>query len=316
MVSEERYQQIKSICDEKGYTLLTPREEIMNNQSYVTYICPKHGEYITKVGSIIERKSCYKCSREMAGLKKWRRTEKERHDLLYNRVVEKCEENGYELLTPFESDFMYKSYIQYRCPKHGIKQIRVGNLLSGKKCSDCNLENARKRYQLSKEEVFEQARLVGSNILNPEEYVNNTTKNLIAICPRCGKEFITSLKNLTQHGGQSCPDCTRKESIGERKVRQYLEEKSIRFKQEKWFSDCRDINPLPFDFYLPDQNCCIEFDGKQHYCDNHYFRHGVSKTKDHDGIKTKYCEMNNIKLIRIPYWNINKIDILLNNELA
>lgn len=27
------------------------------------------------------------------------------------------------------------------------------------------------------------------------------------------------------------------------------------------FKNCRDIRPLPFDFYLPKLNTCIEYDG-------------------------------------------------------
>ena len=33
----------------------------------------------------------------------------------------------------------------------------------------------------------------------------------------------------------------------------------------KRLKNCKNINFLPFDFYLSDYHCCIEFDGKQHY---------------------------------------------------
>ena len=314
MVTKERYEQIKSKCDEKGYKLLTPREEIINNQSYITYICPIHGEYTTRVTSLLQNKSCFKCSRRMAGLNRWKHSTKERHDKNYNKVLKICEENGYKLITPYEAEFKIVSYIEYECPKHGIKRMKIGNLYNGKRCPDCNLEKARERYQLSKEEIIEKAKSVGSDILNPEDYINNSVKNLVAICPRCGAKFTTSLKHLVQHGGQHCDDCYRKESVGELKVRQYLELNSYHFIQEKWFADCRDQKPLPFDFYLPEKNCCIEFDGKQHYCDNHYFKR--DNTMNHDKIKTEYCNSNNIKLIRIPYWKMNNIEKILSKELV
>lgn len=69
------------------------------------------------------------------------------------------------------------------------------------------------------------------------------------------------------------------------------------------FDDCRDINLLPFDFYLPDYNLCIEYDGIHHFEINEYFG-GVDRlkyTKKHDKIKNIYCKLNNIKLIRISY---------------
>ena len=36
-----------------------------------------------------------------------------------------------------------------------------------------------------------------------------------------------------------------------------------------------------------------------------------NKNKERDSIKTKYCKDNNINLIRIPYFNYNNIDTIL-----
>ena len=35
----------------------------------------------------------------------------------------------------------------------------------------------------------------------------------------------------------------------------------------------------------------------------------------HDAIKNAYCEDHNIKLIRIPYWELNNVESILNNNL-
>ena len=32
-------------------------------------------------------------------------------------------------------------------------------------------------------------------------------------------------------------------------------------------------------------------------------------------MKTQYCKDNNIKLVRIPYWNFNNIENILKQEL-
>ena len=37
--------------------------------------------------------------------------------------------------------------------------------------------------------------------------------------------------------------------------------------------------------------------------------------KHRDSIKTRYCKDNNIKLIRIPYWEFNDIEKILIKEL-
>ena len=128
--------------------------------------------------------------------------------------------------------------------------------------------------------------------------------------------MTTSIINFTQHGGQLCPKCSHNnESIGESYVRIYLENHKINFEKEKWFPDCRDQNPLPFDFYLPKLNTIIEFDGRQHFDEVDHFHYSLETVQKHDSIKNNYCHDHNINLIRIPYTKMNKIDDILNNKL-
>ena len=61
--------------------------------------------------------------------------------------------------------------------------------------------------------------------------------------------------------------------------------------------------PLPFDFYLPEQNTCIEFDGLQHFKPIDWFG-GVETflyIQKNDRLKDEYCLNNSIKLLRIKY---------------
>ena len=46
---------------------------------------------------------------------------------------------------------------------------------------------------------------------------------------------------------------------------EFLEKNLIEFKREFKFKHCKDILPLPFDFFLPNLNVCIEYDGLQHF---------------------------------------------------
>lgn len=103
-------------------------------------------------------------------------------------------------------------------------------------------------------------------------------------------------------------------SCGEQKIQEILYSLDITYEKEKVFQNC--INPktnylLRFDFYLPDYNCYIEYDGVQHF---KYSNNGwnnkkhFEKVKYRDSIKNQYCQNNNIKLIRIPYFDFDKID--------
>lgn len=117
----------------------------------------------------------------------------------------------------------------------------------------------------------------------------------------------------------TCSECNLG-SYGERIIKESLEQLCIQFETQYSFADCCYVNPLLFDFYLPDYNCCIEYDGEQHFEETHFFNSdSLDKRKERDNIKNQYCSNHNIRLIRIPYWDkakINKeyIKELLNNE--
>lgn len=306
---------IVEICKEKKYKLITKRNEIIDIYSEIIYICPKHGEVHTKIRYLIEGRGCYKCGRDVAVYKKNKTTLKDRQESLYKKALIVAEEKGYILLSN-ESDIINnQSYIIYVCPKHGIHRMRISNFINGKMCPDCAKENQRNLFRLSPDEVENRINDCGSKLLNKQEYKNQTEKNLLIECLECRTPFITSLRNFEQHGGQLCPNCSNSVSIGEKRIRIYLEDNNIKFEPQKWFSDCRDKKPLPFDFYLPDFNMVIEFDGRQHFGETNYFTYSFEEIKRHDEIKNLYCKNKNIKIVRIPYWNINNIKKILDKEL-
>lgn len=105
-------------------------------------------------------------------------------------------------------------------------------------------------------------------------------------------------------------------SKGEKLIWNWLRQHTIEFEFQKRFGDCKDKLPLPFDFYLPKYNLCIEYQGSQHYDPGFYIRkkksyeEGMKKyliQKKHDEIKKNYCIQNNINFLEIKYTeDINK----------
>lgn len=107
-----------------------------------------------------------------------------------------------------------------------------------------------------------------------------------------------------------CNNCSGRESYGEFLIKSCLKKYKISFYYQARFDDCCDILTLPFDFYLPDYNLCIEYDGEQHF----YPKFGEDSfviTKLHDAMKDNYCRWNNIDLLRIPYWERDNIEQIL-----
>lgn len=77
---------------------------------------------------------------------------------------------------------------------------------------------------------------------------------------------------------------------------------------------------MKFDFYLPDYNVCIEYDGKQHFKPVEYWggEWSLTELQIKDNLKNNYCKDKKIELIRINYTeNIKrKLDwsIVINNK--
>lgn len=150
-------------------------------------------------------------------------------------------------------------------------------------------------------------------VLDEEPEVKENTYHYYwkCICQNCGN--ITKVRSDILISGNKiyCECCNENLSQGERKIASILNKNNINFVSQKCFDSCRflDTNfPARFDFYV-ENKYIIEFDGRQHFKDYGNFYFNVSKIQEHDKIKNKWCFDNNIPIIRIPYYHLNKIAI-------
>jgi hypothetical protein len=120
--------------------------------------------------------------------------------------------------------------------------------------------------------------------------------------------------------GQGCPICANEkrsqffESKGERAVEAWLIENGIEYTKQQMFDGCVDLQPLRFDFYLPQQNRLIEFDGEQHYKfipRFHTNEEGFDRMKNRDAIKNEFANKHNIQLTRIRWDEQTNIPAIL-----
>lgn len=88
-----------------------------------------------------------------------------------------------------------------------------------------------------------------------------------------------------------CPICDSV-SAGEKMVAQLLAGNNLEFIREFRIPNTN----YRLDFYLPQHNLVIEYDGAQHYRDVAYFNYHNT-----DKIKSQWCENNNLSMLRIPY---------------
>lgn len=90
-------------------------------------------------------------------------------------------------------------------------------------------------------------------------------------------------------------------SQAEEIIRNYFRKNNITYEWQKEFENCRYKDPLPFDFYLPQYNILIEYDGDQHFMEVAYWdgKQGLIDRRRNDKIKSDFCYNNNITLLRL-----------------
>lgn len=127
----------------------------------------------------------------------------------------------------------------------------------------------------------------------------------------CGNDFMVDMDHFVV-GKYQCNECRVKQSAIATKVELWLNLNRIDYVKEKRFDDCFYKNTLPFDFYLPKYNACIEVDGIGHYRPVNFggnkedAKKSFEERKLIDKIKTEYCKNQNISLLRIPFWVLEK----------
>ena len=105
-------------------------------------------------------------------------------------------------------------------------------------------------------------------------------------------------------------------SRAEMKIHSILDDYGLNYKMEYIFPDLRSPNgrPLRFDFVIFDDDgnidFIIEYQGRQHYEEVSKFggKKGLYQQQYNDKKKRRYCALERINLIEIPYYEENLIN--------
>lgn len=257
--------------------------EYINNKTKILHRCRIDGcEWYAAPSNMLNGKGCPVCS----GKKK--RTHDE-----YVEEITKLNPN-IEVVGEYID---CNTKILHRCKIDGCEWYATpNNILRGKGCPKCS-GNKKKSHEEYVDDVYS----INKNIEVLGTYINAQTP-ILHRCKICGCEWYATPNAILS--GTGCPKC--KTSKGEKNISLWLDKMDISYEQQKSFQDCKDVKSLPFDFYLPECNICIEYQGQQHYYPVDYFG-GEERFKlqqKHDNIKREYCQKNNIFLFEIPYYSV------------
>lgn len=268
--------------------------DYINSSTKIIITCPIHGDFETTPSQFLQSKhGCKKCAIK-EGHQKQTRTTKE--------FIQ-------EAIKIYKDRFLYDKtkYINSNekviitCKKHGDFLSRPSDFLRGHSCPKCKGESQKLRnkqlFGFNTEEFINRAKLIHGDKYDYSEvdYINDDIKIAI-ICPKHGIFYQTPQLHLR---GQGCPIC--KSSKGENLVSrildklkfQYITQYKINYNNKNYYAD----------FYLPDLNTIIEFNGQQHYNLVEAFG-GIKKLElqvQRDAMLRDYCFINNITILEIPY---------------
>lgn len=233
----------------------------------------------------------------------------------FKKEVENLEFGRYTLLSKYVNDSEIVVIKHKVCGQE--YRVKPTNFIQGQRCPNCRYKKVSKKTRKTQEEfesdVYD---LVGDEYTVQGEYRGNR-KSITMTHNVCERRYKVLPGNLLS--GSKCPKC--RESKGEKKISRYLDIKEYHYKDEYYFEDLKVDRPLRFDFAILNKSgdvaCLIEYDGEQHYRPVDIFGGLKSYLKTHRGdvMKNEYCLINEIPLLRIPYFEFDNIDTIVEDFL-
>ena len=230
--------------------------------------------------------------------------------------------------SPNISNIRYKNVrtpVTAECRIHGEISNHFTAFRSGKGCNVCaKIESPSSKIKLSKDEYIKYADHLHNGKYDYQTLDTNSEK-ISVVCPIHGEFKIRRSAHISPSQLYGCQKCGHSTSRGESKIKDFLDAHQIKFTTEKifeWNVAVDKRQPLRYDFYLPDLNTLIEFDGRHHFLPTKYggqtdkqAEDQFERTKFYDMIKTINAYLSTINLIRISYHHYADIDSILKNEL-
>jgi very-short-patch-repair endonuclease len=240
----------------------------------ICIICPIHGEFWQMPTNHLKGCGCRKC------------VKKEKMNV--NEFIEKAKKiHGNKYDYNLIEKLLANKKIKIICKKHGIFEQYYHHHLQGCGCPMCS--NNKKS---TTEKFIEEAKKIHGDKYDYSkvEYINNHTPVCI-ICPKHGEFWQMPAHHILSKS--NCPLCN--ESKLEEEINLLLNENTIENIRQKKFNNIKNINPLPFDFYLPKYNVVIECQGIQHFEKSPFFK-DINRIEK-DVIKYNGCVDNGIKIL-------------------
>lgn len=265
----------------------------------VIITCPIHGDFSQTPSAHKQGQGCPECGKERI---------RESRSMTQEEWIERANQ-----IHNYKYDYSKTNYkgakenVIIICPIHGEFLQNANNHIREdhpSDCPKCAKENQKRLISSNSKEFIEKARQVHGDKYDYSkvEYINAHVP-VIIICPKHGEFLQAPCHHLE---GSGCPNC--KTSKGEDKISNFLNNYTIKYIPQYTIridKSIRERGLARIDFYLPEYNAFIEYNGEQHYKYIPYFHTGgivdFEKQQARDKFIRNYCKENKIQLLEIKY---------------
>ena len=247
----------------------------------VLITCPKHGDFLQAPYSHWRGTGCISCfdDKNKYSLRDFVKKANRLHNnkYTYGNFIEPTNKIG-------------KRKIEIFCSIHGeFEKSLTAHLNQRQECPYCAEVKRQKSFEKRRltTELFISRSITAHNNTydySKTKYTNARTRITIN-CRKHGEFYQYPIHHMN---GGGCPLCNL--SKGEARINGILSNKNIKFKIQYSFDDCRSVKErlLKFDFFLPEFNTCVEYDGEQHFNEVPFFSASLQDIKSNDSIKNKW----------------------------
>jgi hypothetical protein len=118
------------------------------------------------------------------------------------------------------------------------------------------------------------------------KYSKGSSDKVRLVCPICGNQVEVAVSNLVGRGYLSCEACGDGFSYGEKFVCSVLRQANIQYTSQKKLSGAK----YRYDIFIKDRKMIIEVHGLQHYENNNFYAHSLSKVEKNDQEKKMFAQ--------------------------
>lgn len=262
--------------------------------------CKTHGWFEGLINNLINSSGCPHCKNAKTAIIRNKKLKLSRDEIIERFESIHGDTYSYRSARPDGIN----SIVKIHCAKHGYFEQKVSTHLQGKGCPDCGNEKRRMGQFLQQSELYSRLKqLNGDLFIYPPNLGLELREDVPIICREHGIFYQPLRIHLD---GNGCSECSQ--SLGARRVSHWLNEHEINYEVEALIPAGKKGLPLRADFFLPDYNMYIEYDGEQHFKPIAFFGMDektsilvFNEQKERDLAKENWILDNGFELLRIRF---------------